>query len=477
MTHRRSPPAPDSGATLADERGENTRHTVSSTLLPPAVTKRGSKAAQPRCRGDTALHGAAAKGNPGACRLLIQADADIDIGSNSDGFTPLMRACEYDELACAEVLLDMGAKINAVDHKGHTALHWAFIHSPRITKLLLEHGAKPCAWNCLKCKLHRRGAGAADDGARDTPPKPHDVSATRSRGAAPIKPVDKSKLSREELDRLDVATHRQIVSHDPHDANWIAFTAAEAPWVPMSVDPAMQRHFAARESIIGLASKQDAKVLHEWITKSEEHVHTWVVRGILESEKRAAHFRALGRGWIFVQLSSQQGVHTGKHDSTHPARKITRFKWWFEGVERVLRNRQDEFPAMRIAPDEVSKWTTGYVHGAELIFVLRGMVATVSLMARVKLRADYHREHVWASTDEVQQAVEAREPTDAERVALAKKAEALAAKKKAKRERQRARKAEEVAARGVELELSERERAEGEKAATAFEELLAEMKM
>ena len=53
----------------------------------------------------------------------------------------------------------------------------------------------------------------------------------------------------------------------------------------------------------------------------------------------------------------------------------------------------------------------------------------------------------------------------------------LAAKKKAKRERQRARKAEEVAARGVELELSERERAEGEKAATAFEELLAEMKM
>ena len=60
------------------------------------------------------------------------------MGSNSDGFTPLMRACEYDELACAEVLLDMGAKINAVDHKGHTALHWAFIHSPRITKLLLE---------------------------------------------------------------------------------------------------------------------------------------------------------------------------------------------------------------------------------------------------------------------------------------------------------------------------------------------------
>ena len=159
------------------------------------------------------------------------------------------------------------------------------------------------------------------------------------------------------------------------------------------------------------------------------------------------------------------------------SRQITRFKWWFEGTDRVLRNRQDEFPSMRLRPEDVSKWVSGYVQGAELVFVMRGMVNTVSMMARVKLRADYHREHVWASTDEVQQAVEAREPTDAERVALAKKAEALAAKKKAKRERQRARKAEEVAARGVELELSERERAEGEKAATAFEELLAEMKM
>ena len=60
---------------------------MSSTQLPSAITKRGSQAAQQPSQGDTALHGAAAKGNPGACRLLIQADADIDMGSNSDGFT------------------------------------------------------------------------------------------------------------------------------------------------------------------------------------------------------------------------------------------------------------------------------------------------------------------------------------------------------------------------------------------------------
>lgn len=118
-------------------------------------------------------------------------------------------------------------------------------------------------------------------------------------------------------------------------------------------------------------------------------------------------------------------------------RQITRFKWWFEGVERILRNRQDEFGTMRLAAEDVAKWTSGYVQGAELIFIIRGMVTEFSMMARVKLRSDYHREHVWASTAEVQQFVDAPMLTEEERGAHAKRAAALAAKKRAKRERQR----------------------------------------
>ena len=44
-------------------------------------------------------------------------------------------------------------------------------------------------------------------------------------------------------------------------------------------------------------STRDEKLLEEWIYKAEQYLHVWIVRGILTSEKRAAHFRALGRGW------------------------------------------------------------------------------------------------------------------------------------------------------------------------------------
>ena len=221
--------------------------------------------------------------------------------------------------------------------------------------------------------------------------------------------VDRPKIDpvdRVELDRREVAQFKQIVAKDPDDPSWIAFSSVEAPWIQMSVDGQMARIFEARESII---RSDDENAADEWITSAQEVLHTWVTRGILASEKRAAHFRALGRGWIFLQLSSNQG-HQGSHwQGSHvTTRKITRFKWWFESVERILRNRQEEFAAMRITPEEVSRWTVGYVHGAELVFALRGIIATVTLMARVKLRADYHREHVWATSDELQRAVEVR---------------------------------------------------------------------
>ena len=207
-------------------------------------------------------------------------------------------------------------------------------------------------------------------------------------------------------------------------------------------------------------------------------LHTWVTRGILASEKRAAHFRALGRGWIFLQLSSQSGTKGSHWHGSHiTTKKITRFKWWFEGTERILRNRQDEFPAMRIGPEEVARWTSGYVHGAELVFALRGIIATVTLMARVKLRADYHREHVWAATDDIQRAVEAPMLTEDERQAMTKKAEALAAKKRAKRERQKAKSRQAAASgEGTSEAAAAKEKADGERARSAFEDMLNEFK-
>ena len=54
--------------------------------------------------------------------------------------------------------------VAALDKKGHTALHWARLHSKGAEKLLLERGAKPCAWNCAKCKRRRDEPPAGSGG-------------------------------------------------------------------------------------------------------------------------------------------------------------------------------------------------------------------------------------------------------------------------------------------------------------------------
>lgn len=49
--------------------------------------------------------------------------------------------------------------------------------------------------------------------------------------------------------------------------------------------------------------------------------------------------------------------------------------------------------------EEVDQWTTGYMHSSEIIFVLRGLVAGQSVIARKRWNQDYHREHIWAASD------------------------------------------------------------------------------
>ena len=124
-------------------------------------------------------------------------------------------------------------------------------------------------------------------------------------------------------------------------------------------------------------------------------------------------------------------------------------------------------------------WTTGYVPNAELIFVVRGMHPGSMTISRRKWRANFHREHVWASSSEVQADVEEPEMTPEERTALAKKAADKAAKKKAKRARQKQNKAEgdgDGDKEPTEEELAA-EKLAGEEAASSFESLLAQMKV
>ena len=346
----------------------------------------------PKNRGDTSLHIATANGRTETVKMLINGGSILNSRSDSDGFTPLMRACEHDQLSCAILLLDAGASITAKDQKGHTPLHWALICSEQITEELLERGAKPCSWKCLKCKANLRkrnesGEACEPCGDSDHPPKPLSPRMAKATPMPPPKPLDAKVTDKVELDRYEISMAKHIVSRDPDDPSWISFSSAEAPWTSMSVNPEMKKVFDEMEAVFETSKALgDKEMANEWMDRAEGLLLAWILKGITRSEKRAAQFRSLGRGWIFVQLST---LGINKMPSFRLTNSRTSFKWWFEGVPRVLRNRHDDFAQyFPDITDEVSKWTSGYDHRAELVFVVRGFYPGKSVISRRKVRAD-----------------------------------------------------------------------------------------
>lgn len=87
---------------------------------------------------------AAAWGQTGMVRVLLEAGADPNASADSDGLTALMWAGRnFDEqLDIARMLLDAGADVHARSDRGETALSIAEDYdNPNIAALLREHGA------------------------------------------------------------------------------------------------------------------------------------------------------------------------------------------------------------------------------------------------------------------------------------------------------------------------------------------------
>ena len=93
-------------------------------------------------------------------RLLLELKADPTL-PNADGSTPLMAAAglgtaapdeeaggaEPEALEAVQLLLGLGADVNAVDKNGDTPMHGAaYGNFPKIVKLLADRGAKPEIW-------------------------------------------------------------------------------------------------------------------------------------------------------------------------------------------------------------------------------------------------------------------------------------------------------------------------------------------
>ena len=92
-------------------------------------------------------------------RLLVELGAD-PLLPNFTGSTPLMAAAglgttepleeageEIEALEAVNILLDLGADIDAVDDNGDTAMHGAAYNSyPLVVQLLADRGADPQVW-------------------------------------------------------------------------------------------------------------------------------------------------------------------------------------------------------------------------------------------------------------------------------------------------------------------------------------------
>ena len=112
--------------------------------------------------GATPFLMAAATADTTYLRLLVELGADPSV-CNVDNCTPLMVACgigvgsaaanetagtEPEVIEAAQLLLKLGADVNAVDANGESAMHGAaYKNLPQVVQFLADHGAKIEIWN------------------------------------------------------------------------------------------------------------------------------------------------------------------------------------------------------------------------------------------------------------------------------------------------------------------------------------------
>lgn len=86
------------------------------------------------------LHLAAYLGNVATTKRLIETGADVNLRDDLD-YTPLHYAARQGQAEVAELLIATGADVCAIDKYGHAPLHLAIDHV-EVTKVLLDHGAR-----------------------------------------------------------------------------------------------------------------------------------------------------------------------------------------------------------------------------------------------------------------------------------------------------------------------------------------------
>jgi ankyrin repeat protein len=167
-----------------------------------AVLARGVDLNAQDSSGRTALTEAVAKGLSGLARRLVALGADINLPDGSDG-TPLMHSAWTCNLDMATFFLERGARFDAVDKDGETALILAagFCHDGKMVQLLLDAGAAVDT----KCKCGTALTVAAFEGDEEA------VRALVKAGA------DLNATNSEGETALSIAKNRVIGRKEGHD--------------------------------------------------------------------------------------------------------------------------------------------------------------------------------------------------------------------------------------------------------------------
>jgi ankyrin repeat protein len=158
-----SDPAPAAGAgrltSLEFVREIVKRGANVNLRLPKGAPKQPSTSSRIESDGATPILFAADRSDVPLMRLLIELGAD-PLLPNLNNTTPLMAAAglgttepleeageENEALEAVNMLLDLGADINAVNNDGDTAMHGAAYNIyPRVVELLAQRGADPQVW-------------------------------------------------------------------------------------------------------------------------------------------------------------------------------------------------------------------------------------------------------------------------------------------------------------------------------------------
>ncbi|XP_070582296.1 uncharacterized protein [Ptychodera flava] len=269
----------------------------------------------PNCKfantqGNTALHGAAAKGHVEILSVLIQAGGNID-AINDNGQTPLMESTGNNQIECIKYLIKAGANVSAQEDDGMSCLHlaaklghlevikvllsthrievniqdeggwspliWAAEHKQKeIVQYLLDHGADPnIRDNEENTSLHWAVYGGCEDIAEIFLNAKCSIQAINMHGDTPLHIAAREDHYQCVVLLLSRGANVDVTNNEGESPLQCAQQNSRV-WMALQVNKKMKEAADNRR-------KRTEKIIHRDISRGRENLPIPVVNGVDDS--------------------------------------------------------------------------------------------------------------------------------------------------------------------------------------------------